>query len=50
MHVLSIPYKMNRNRIIFVLDFNEWRSDSPFRVRSIGSSLKNVDPGAKFFV
>ena len=35
MHVLSIPYEMNRKQSLFALDFNEGRSDSPLRVRSI---------------
>ena len=33
--MLSIPYEMNRNYSLFVLDFSEGRSDSPFRVRSV---------------
>ena len=34
-HMISIPYVKNRNESLFVLDFNEGRSDSPFRVRSV---------------
>ena len=30
-----IPYEMNRNKSLFVLDFYEGRSDSPSHVRSI---------------